>query len=226
MSITGYIDPTKRPEAMLKLDSEEVRQVIELTSGNQLTLMAGLVEANPSGKPFITQIVAREGKLLGYYRKVTIVDDEVAWFSPGGEVPVFDPPLARFGVAICADINNPEVFAAGAKSGARIIFEAAAPGLYGSQQGRNWESGFNWWKGECMTKLSKYAREDQVYIAVATQAGRTLDEDFPGGGYVFAPDGSCLAATPDWEEGTLYAEISLQPGHNVILRDESGLAGE
>ena len=30
-----------------------------------------------------------------------------------------------------------------------------------------------------------------------------------GGGYVFAPDGRCVATTPDWSEGILYATIIL-----------------
>ncbi len=28
-------------------------------------------------------------------------------------------------------------------------------------------------------------------------------------GYVFAPDGRCLEATPDWSEGILYARFRL-----------------
>jgi predicted amidohydrolase len=124
-------------------------------------------------------------------------------------VPVFSHPRARFSIAICADIGSPEVFAAGARQGAQVIFEAAAPGLYGEQATRDWRSGYEWWRGECMTKISQYARDNRVPIAVATQAGRTIDEDFPGGGFVFGADGSCLAATPDWSTGTLYATIAL-----------------
>jgi len=44
---------------------------------------------------------------------------------------------------------------------------------------RNWQSGYNWWKEECCKKLGVYAGENQLCIAVATQAGRTMDEDFP-----------------------------------------------
>ena len=40
-------------------------------------------------------------------------------------------------------------------------------------------------------------------MAIATQAGRTRDEDFPGGGYLFSPDGRLLAETPDWRESVL-----------------------
>src|SRR5579885_2123840 len=114
-----------------------------------------------------------------------------------------------FGVAICADIDTPEIFAQQARQGARIIFEAAAPGLYGEQETRNWRSGYEWWQSECHQKLGRYARENDIFIAVATQAGRTSDEDFPGGGYVFGPTGACLLSTEDWSENVLYAELPI-----------------
>jgi predicted amidohydrolase len=210
MSITGYIDPNQRPEAVLRVGSPEVDRFARLTEGTTITALAGIVEANPAGKPFITQLVASQGRLCGTYRKLTIADDEIEWFAPGAGVPIFAHPKTQFSVAICADIDSPEVFAAGARQGARVIFEAAAPGLYGPQATRDWRSGYEWWRGECMTKLAQYARDNRVPIAVATQAGRTIDEDFPGGGFVFGPDGSCLAATPDWSAGTLYAIIPLE----------------
>jgi predicted amidohydrolase len=210
MSITGYIDPTRQPEAMLRLDGPEVARFVALTGAAGLTALAGIVEANPTEKPFITQVVARQGEMLGFYRKTTIIDDEVAWFAPGAAVQVFAHPKATFGVAICADIETPEVFAANARAGARVIFEAAAPGLYGEQATRDWGSGFEWWRDECYTKLGRYAHEQRVFIAVATQAGRTVDEDFPGGGYIFGPDGACLAATEDWSEQVLYATLTIE----------------
>jgi hypothetical protein len=64
-----------------------------------------------------------------------------------------------------------------------VVFEVAAPGLYGEQATRDWRSGYEWWRGECHEYLSAYARDYGLWIAVATQAGRTVDEDFPGGEY-------------------------------------------
>jgi predicted amidohydrolase len=209
MSITGYIDPSRQPEAILRLDGPEVARFLAMTRGAQITVLAGLVEANPNGKPFISQIVAHDGTLLNSYRKKTIINEEAEWFAPGPTVTVFPHPKATCGLAICADIESPTVFADNARLGARIIFEAAAPGLYGEQATRNWQSGYDWWRGECQSKLGQYAHDNHVYIAVATQAGRTINEDFPGGGYVFAPDGSCLYETPDWSEGILYAALAL-----------------
>ncbi|HEU5367474.1 MAG TPA: nitrilase-related carbon-nitrogen hydrolase, partial [Ktedonobacterales bacterium] len=132
---------------------------------------------------------------------------------PGPTVATFAHPKATCGFAICADIEDPAIFAENARQGAHIIFEAAAPGLYGAQATRNWQSGFDWWRGECHTKLGQYARDHHVSIAVATQAGRTIDEDFPGGGYVFGPDSACLYETSDWSEGILYAELELEDIH-------------
>lgn len=209
MSITGYIDPGRWPGAVLSLDSSAVRRFVSMTAGRAITMLGGLVETNPHGKPFITQIAAREGKLTAVYRKTTIPEDEAPFFAPGDTVTAFHHGPLTAGVAICADIDNPAVFDTSARQGAQIIFEAAAPGLYGAQETRDWQSGFSWWRDECHIKLAGYAREHGIFIAVATQAGRTVDEDFPGGGFLFGPDGSCLAEAPDWSPGVLYATVPL-----------------
>ncbi len=210
MSITGYADPEKYPQAVISQAGPEIAQFLELTRNRRAAVLAGLIEANPAGKPFITQVAARGGHPLGFYRKRTIVDEEALWFSPGEKVPVFRQGRLVFGIAICADIENETVFADCARQGARIVFELAAPGLYGEQATRDWRSGFEWWRGMCQKHLSAYARKYGIWIAVATQAGRTVDEDFPGGGYVFAPDGQCRYATADGSPGSITLELDLE----------------
>lgn len=213
-SLTGYIDPLRYPHNAIALDGPEVARLLALTRGYALTLIAGLVEVNPAGLPFITQLVAREGHLLGVYRKRTIPADEVHFFTPGpasgpAATPIFTHAGVPFGLAICADIDSPAVFADAARAGARLVFQCAAPGLYGAQETRDWRSGYDWWRGGCHTKLARYARDYYLVIAAATQAGRTRDEDFPGGGYVFDANGACLAEAADWSEGLLVARVSI-----------------
>ena len=146
--------------------------MVRITQGLPITVLAGLIEANGAEKPYITQIVLHDGRLLGSYRKNTIEDEEADWF---------------------------------------------APGLYGEQATRNWRSGFEWWQGECRKYLSRWARRHGIWVAVATQAGRTVDEDFPGGGYVFAPDGQRLFATPDWSPGAAYLELDFERREVQVL---------
>jgi len=210
MNITGYINPVKYPQAVISRYNSAIQQVADMSFTYQATIIAGFAEKNYSGKPFITQLVAQEGKIIGCYRKRTISGDEADWFCPGTEAPLFTHGGINFGLAICADIDNGEIFRGYAEQGARLVFESAAPGLYGEQETRNWESGYSWWRGECMEKLAKYASASGIYIAAATQAGRTADEDFPGGGYVFDPKGCCICETSDWHEGVLTARIELQ----------------
>lgn len=209
MSITGYINPLTMPEAILRLDSEAVTRFVRMTAGHDVTAMAGIVEQNPAGKPFITQIVACRGEMLGYYRKKHVAPDEVTWFASSPTLPVFQHPQTTFAVALCADIDEPEIFRRYAEQGAKIVFEAAAPGLYGEQATRNWRTSFEWWRDGCRDKLGKYARDNRICIAVATQAGRTVDEDFPGGGYIFDQQGQCISASADWSPGSLVGQVAV-----------------
>lgn len=112
MSLTGYADPTRYPQTVLELDGPEVERLCRMTQCCSATVLAGLVEKNPAGKPFITQVVVQRGALQGYYRKTTIKDEEAEWFSEGKGVPVFGHEGLTFGIAICADIANEAVFAA------------------------------------------------------------------------------------------------------------------
>lgn len=208
MNITGYIDPQQHSEAVIPLDDPAVGRVCEMSREYGMAIIAGLVESNPSGRPFITQLVAQQGKMLGHYRKINIKEDEAAWFSPGHEQPLFEIKGISYGLAICADIDEPKIFRELAQKGAKLVVECAAPGLYGDPRTRDWQDGYGWWKDECFGKLRSYAADNSIHIAVATQAGRTSDEDFPGGGYLFSPQGRCLAQSPGWEEGLLVAGVS------------------
>lgn len=207
MCLTGYADPTRYPEVMLNLNGPEIAQFLQVTGKFPVTVLAGFIEANPDGKPFITHIAARQGKLMGYYRKITIREEEVEWFSAGQTAPVFHQDALPFGVAICADLKNRQVFSQISGQGAKLIFELAAPGLYGAQETRDWQAGYAWWEGECRKYLGGYAHDFGTWILVATQAGRTSDEDFPGGAFVFAPGGRRVFATPDGSPGAVFLEI-------------------
>lgn len=180
MSITGYADPTKYPEAIIRLDGAEIATILDMINGRNLTILARLIEENPRYKPFITQAVIRDGQLIGSYCKHTIEDEEAEWFSAGEQFSVFTHDDLTFGIAICADIGNEHVFAECARQGAQMVFELAAPGLNGEQATRNWRSGFEWLEHTCQEHLSGYTRKYGIWIVVATKAGRTVDEEFPG----------------------------------------------
>ncbi len=55
---------------------------VELTESYSIDVLFGIVERNPSGGPFISQVHAADGKVVGIYRKRNLADNE-GLFSPG-----------------------------------------------------------------------------------------------------------------------------------------------
>jgi predicted amidohydrolase len=187
---------------------------VELTAEHGIAASGGFIESNPGGKPLVTQVLAQDGRVVGVYRKNHVVDEEAEWFTPGNEAPVF--PLRTpdgelvCALAICADSDRPDLFAAFARQGARVVLHSSAPGLYTRcSTPADWQAGFEWYTGYVGARLPVWAREQRLFIAVATQTGATVDEDFPGGSFVFGPDGTCLARAPDYREMLLVGTLRL-----------------
>ena len=87
------------------------------------------------------------------------------------------------------------------------MFECASPDLYGSREKRNWNSGYNWWKNNCIKKIGKYSKDNNLKIAVSTQSGRNLEDDFPGGGYLFSRNGKIINETRNYKQKVLIVNI-------------------
>ena len=214
MGLSGYCFNEHYRDAARSLDSAVVERFVDLTARYSIAASGGFIEANGDKKPFVTQVLAQNGRIIGVYRKVHIVDEEAQLFSPGIEMPVFKLPMRdeelTCALAICADSDRPDLFARFAEQGARVVFHSSAPGLYTRRTDEaSWHAGYEWYKSYLEERLPPYARDNGLTIAVATQCGATVDEDFPGGSFVFDPHGSCLACTEDYKEKLLVHELEI-----------------
>lgn len=214
MSLSGYCSDQNHMQAAQPLDSPLVQRFVDLTARYGIAASAGLIEANGTAKPFITQVLAQDGRIVGVYRKVHVVEEEAELFSPGSETPVFELPIEggrlKCALAVCADSDRPDLFSQFAAKGAQVVFHSSAPGLYTRRTDEaGWQDGYNWYKGYVGERLPLWARDNRLPIVVATQCGATVDEDFPGGSFVFGSDGTCLAATPDYRETLLIHELEI-----------------
>jgi predicted amidohydrolase len=106
MSITGYLDPPKHQDEIVTWNDSRLTPLFESSRTSHVTIVAGIVEANPDGMPFISQGVIRDGELLGVYRKNNVAPDELDWFASGSEPLVCTHGGVSFGLAIYADIDN------------------------------------------------------------------------------------------------------------------------
>jgi predicted amidohydrolase len=80
--------------------------------------------------------------------------------------------------------------------------------LYGRRAtDTDWRAGWDWWCGSALTDACRHARERKLWIAIATQAGTTDDEDFPGLAALVDPRGDVVVQTPDWTAADLVVEV-------------------
>lgn len=208
MSLTGYLDPAVHSEFELTLESDIIVRLVGLTKTHSVDALFGIAEKNPNGGPFISQIHASAGQIIGVYRKRNLADNE-GLFSPGTAAYVGKVSSVSFGVAVCADYSVDTEFIAASTRGASLVFHPAAPGLYGPRRtdDASWRAGFDWWRGSCIEQHGHHAKANRISVAVCTQAGATVDEDFPGWAAVLGPDGEIVSELPDWREGNLVIEI-------------------
>lgn len=195
-SLTGSVDPRRDPERALTLDAGPVRAVLEATSRTGVAAVFGIAER--AGPAFhITQLYGHDGRLGGVYRKRHLGEDEEG-YQTGDGPGVFRFGAVRFGITICAESGVDLPWDDAVAGGASVILFCAAPGLYGRRTDeRGWRDGHAWWVSAGLGDAVRHARRLGVPVAMATQAGATEDEDFPGLAALVSPDGQ-VARLPDW----------------------------
>jgi predicted amidohydrolase len=212
MSLTGYLDPNIAANSLLRLDHPAVLKLVAATGNAGACACFGIAERGPGGLPYITQVVAADGELLGVQRKRYLGEGEEAFTAANGDA-VFEYRGIRFGIAICAEAGHDAPFDAAAANGATLVLFPAAPGLYGRcTDEESWRRGFAWWEGCSLGDSSRHAKRLGLWIAQAGQAGVTQDEDFPGLAALTGPDGVVTGRLPDWRAGVLTVTIPAEPG--------------
>lgn len=108
----------------------------DIARENNIYLVAGSIPEREGEKVYNTSFVFdKEGKEIGYHRKVHLFDIDVEGgqyfkesdsLSAGNKIDVFDTEFGKFGLAICYDFRFPEVGRILAEKGAKVIIVPAA----------------------------------------------------------------------------------------------------
>ena len=205
-SLTGSIDPHRRPADAIAIDHDAVQALTTATGAHGPAAVFGLSERR-GGEYFITQAVAADGRLVGVQRKRHLGEDEGP-YSTGSDALVFELCSQRLGIIICAEGNVDWTWDATIKAGAEAVLFCSAPGLYGRRTDEAaWRAGFEWWEGHGLGNAIRNARRLGLPVAMSTQAGTTVDEDFPGIAALVSADGGVIDRLPDWHPGTLVVDL-------------------
>lgn len=199
MSLTGYL-----PTAALPLADQSVAELVGSTATGP-SLCFGLVEQREPGRsPYITQLLAKGGRIAAVHRKAHLGEGEDSQFGSGVSSGLVSVAGVACALAVCAEIGTQPPYA----QDARLVLAPAAPGLYGDRRrtDADWQRGFNWWRESVVDDARRLLRPGS-WLAVSSQAGATHDEDFPGWAALIGAGGHVVDELPDWREGTLVVDV-------------------
>ena len=90
------------PEAIPPIPSDVTDRLCAMAAEHGMMMLPGLLEREPGGAVFNTQLVIEaDGTLQGCYRKTHPGITELPTFGAGDELPIFHHPKVTFGVQIC-----------------------------------------------------------------------------------------------------------------------------
>jgi predicted amidohydrolase len=169
----------------------------EARRGSALVI-GGIAELGSDGALYNSSVAVDGSGVLAVYRKLHLWGEEPRWFAHGdAPAPVLDTRFGRIGLAVCYDIEFPELTRGLALGGAELIVLPA-----------------NWPRDEEPSMLRSLASTtaylNRVFVAVCDRCGTERGLEFEGGSVIAHPDGRFRAgAVADRGAGTLIAEIDL-----------------
>lgn len=196
--LTGYTVWDRVAELAEPPEGPSIRRLAELAGRFKQVVVCGFPERRPGFHPYNSAcIIGPDGAIVGTYRKTHLFDREPEFFSPGETLPVFDTAFGPVGVAICYDLEFPEVSRALALQGARIVLNPTA----NMQPYAEYQAVY----------LRARAMENEIHVAAANTVGDDGTYRYFGESAAVDPYGTVLCRAGSGEE-LLVAEIDLEGG--------------
>lgn len=188
-------------------------------------IIAGLPEQAEGRIYNSAYLIDDQGEVIATVRKSLLWHFDREWFCQGQEYPVFDLPIGRIGIVVCADGRQPEIIRILALQGAQLIVDTT-----------NWvcsgKSSFKLSNPQYEYMLPSRAVENQVWCVAANKVGIEASSIvFCGKSCIVSPSGAEVAAANSYEEDIISAVITLtggddrrfDPDFDVIVDRRPGL---
>jgi predicted amidohydrolase len=209
MSLTGSVDPVRHPEQAIGVDDGALQRLATETKRLGVDSLVGIGE-RVGADLYISQVHLRDGKVAGVQRKRRLGEGEEG-FATSSDTARFASADVPFGVVICAESHADHPWDASTAAGERLVCLCSAPGLdERCTSEETWRTGYEWWGTAGLADAQHQAARLGVWVAMATQAGSTVDEDFPGLAALIDPAGQVVDRLPDWRPGTLVVDVPLR----------------
>jgi predicted amidohydrolase len=185
LSVTGYTLTNPASIYGQWHPDEIIERIVGLSRDKGLIILVGMVDLSELENPYIAQIVAGPGGLLGSYRKTHLSPPEKGLYAAGHEIGIFSYLDVSFGVQLCYESHFPEISTLMALKDAEIIFFPHA-----SPRGEPEEKMDSW-----MRHLPSRAFDNGLFVVACNQVGETEEGlSFPGVALALNPAGRVIEA--------------------------------
>lgn len=152
--------------------------------GDEVVVVGGFCELGDDGELYNSCALVDGRGVQAVYRKIHLWGQEPRWFALGAApAPVVHTALGRVGVAVCYDLEFPELMRGLALARADLI---AVPA--------NWPLDDQQRPMPILASLaSVMAYLNRVFVAVCDRSGSERGSEFEGGSVIAGPDGRVLA---------------------------------
>jgi len=222
LALTGYFLKDLVPEAARRLDSPEIRRLVELS--RRISIAVGFVEVTDDYRFFNTALYLEDGAVRHLHRKVYLptygLFDEQRYLARGERFRAFDTKLGRMGMLVCEDMWHLSASYILAMDGATtLICLSSSPGR--GIEGDSLGSASAWQQLTSTTALFLNCR-----VLYCNRVGFEDGVNFWGGSEYVAPSGESLVRGRLLEEDSISATIdegSLRRERifSPMLRDEN-----
>jgi predicted amidohydrolase len=222
LALTGYFLKDLVPEVARRLDSPEIRRLVELS--RRISIAVGFVEVTDDYRFFNTALYLEDGAIRHLHRKVYLptygLFDEQRYLARGERFRAFDTKFGRMGMLVCEDMWHLSASYILAMDGATtLICLSSSPGR--GIEGDSLGSASAWQQLASTTALFLNCR-----VLYCNRVGFEDGVNFWGGSEYVAPSGESLvrgrlleedSVSVTVDEGSLRRERIFSP----MLRDEN-----
>jgi 5-aminopentanamidase len=200
---SGYVFRSRdeAEAAAVPADGELLQGWAQEAAPGDAVVIGGFCERASGGRLFNSAALVDRDGVRAVYRKLHLWDEESRWFLPGEErAPVVDTRHGRIGLAVCYDLEFPELTRGLALEGAELIVLPT-----------NWPRDDHPPDGRpvlhSLAAITAYL--NKVFVAVCDRCGAERGAEFEGGSVIAGPDGA-LRAGPVADRGVAMLTADLE----------------
>ncbi|OHB33020.1 MAG: carbon-nitrogen hydrolase [Desulfuromonadaceae bacterium GWB2_53_15] len=222
LALTGYFLKDLVPEVARRLDSPEIKRLLELS--RQISIAVGFVEVTSDYRFFNSALYLEDGAIRHLHRKVYLptygLFDEQRYLARGEQFRAFNTKFGRMGMLICEDMWHLSASYILAMDGATtLVCLSSSPGR--GIEGETLGSASAWQQLTSTTAMFLNCR-----VLYCNRVGYEDGVNFWGGSEYVAPSGESLIRARILEEDSVSALVDegalrRERIFSPMLRDEN-----